>query len=1100
MKKKSLHAFLLVVAVTLGMALKAAAQNVSVSLNAQNAKLETVLNDIEKQTNYLFVYDKNINVQRSVSIVAEQKNLREALAQLFAGTDIAFAVEGSNIVLSQKQGDQKTRAIEGRVTNEAGAPLAGVIVAAKGSQRGGTTTSASGTFSLNIDDNVHTLAFSFLGMEPKEVNIGNMRNFNVVLSESEINVGEVVVTALGLSKEVKTLSYNVQQIANSDLTTVKDANFVNALSGKVAGVTINASSSGVGGSSRVVMRGTKSLNCNNNALYVIDGIPMPQLLSDQPGSDMYSGAGQSGDGIASINPEDVESLSVLSGPSAATLYGSKGSNGVVLITTKKGTKSGASASYSNNTTFFSPLVMPKFQNTYGMSSLSEYRSWGDRLNTSSSYSPNDFFRTGFNTTNAVTVQTGSEKSQTFLSLGSVNAAGIIPNNDMNRYNVTFRNTTDFLNGRLAVDVGFMYSSTQEQNMVSQGQYSNPLIPLYLFPPGDDFRKYQVYERYDAARFLKTQFWPYGDQGLDMQNPYWIANRNLFQNNKERYIINGAARLKINDFLNLAGRVKVDNSHRVLERKYYASTLPVLASENGFYSNRRMDNKYKYADAILTFDKKFGDFSVNANLGGSIEDERFEDVRHEGKLAVVGTGVANQFYFENISETPGDYKYLQDGYHDQLQAAFATAQLGYKSIWLDLSGRNEWASQLAFTDRTSYFYGSAGLSAVLTDLLPIKSNVLSFLKVRGSFAGTANPPQRWLSNPSINQSQGSLPSLTTDMPFNLKPERTNSWEAGWNAAFWKNKVRFDITLYKSNTLSQVVHGDLSPSSGFSGFYINTGNVSNKGVEASLGLQQNLGPVLWNTSAIFSLNRNRIEELVPSGTTNALGQPVDMSRINLGGNATYHQYLYEGGTMSDLYVNKLLTDEHGYIYVNQQNLSIQADPGGPETYAGHMDPSYNLSWRNGFSWKGVDFDFMFSARVGGVGISVTQALMDGYGVSQASADARDGKGAMVNGYYIPAINYYSVVGAGTGVGSMYVYSATNVRLSEVSLSYTIPFGPKIGRFVKNVTLSAIGRNLWMIYCKAPFDPESTATTGTYFTGVDYFRQPSLRSVGFSAKLTF
>ncbi len=1100
MKKNFVFSFFLVVVMSLGIAHQSYAQNVSVNLNLQNVQLEKVLNEIEKQTNYLFVYNKNVNVGRIVSVSAQQKNLREVLSQLLRDTDITFAVEESTIILSQKSSQAKSRTIEGTVTDQNGAPLPGVSVLVKGTLNG-TTTGAKGNFTLNVDENAQTLQLSFLGMEAKEVAIGGSRVLNIIMSESSIKVGEVVVTALGITKESKSLAYNVQTINSDEVVRVKDANFINSLSGKVAGVTINSSSAGAGGSSRVVMRGTKSLVGNNNALYVIDGIPMPSLSSSQPDGDFYSGAGQSGDGISNLNPEDIESMSILSGPAAAALYGGDAANGVVIITTKKGVKNDFSIQYTNNTTFFSPFVMPRFQNTYGLSEVESYYSWGDKLDKPSSYKPRDFFQTGFNVTNSVSLSTGNEKSQTYISVGSVNAAGIIHNNDYDRYNVSFRNTSTYFDGKLTFDVGFMYANINEQNMVSQGQYSNPLIPVYLFPPGDDIRKYETFERYNPERFFKTQFWPFGDQGYGMQNPYWITERNLFGNEKDRYLVNGTAKYQIADWINVTGRAKFDNNVEVSERKYYASTWTVLASDNGFYSRDNTNTKRLYADAIVNINKTIDDYSIAANVGASYMNTKNVSTSHGGKLGGIGAGVANLFAFSNISQNPGDVKYLQEGYDDNIQSVFATAQLGYKNmVYIDLSGRNEWASMLANTSHMSYFYPSVGLSVVATDLFGIRSNTLSFLKLRGSYSEVGNHPLRYVSNPTHEMVMG-LPSMFTDLPFPIKPERTKSWEGGFNATFWGNKVKIDATFYQSSTYNQTIHGTLPTSSGYSGFYVNTGKVSNKGIELTLGLKQDIGRVEWNSSLVYSLNRNKIDQLIEPGLRNPVnGDLIEMDRIDLGGNSAYHMFLTEGGTMGDLYVNKLRTDEHGMIWVNPVTFSVEADPEGAQTYAGRVTPDFTLGFRNGFSYKGVDLDFLISARVGGIGLSVTQSIMDGFGVSEASAQARDNGGVVVNGYLLPASNYYSVVGSGQGVGSMYIYDATNVRLAELSLGYTIPLGKKALKYIKGINVSLVGRNLLMIYNRAPFDPESTASTGTYFQGIDYFMQPSLRSVGFAVKLNF
>jgi len=470
---------------------------------------------------------------------------------------------------------------------------------------------------------------------------------------------------------------------------VKDANFVNSLSGKVAGATINTSSAGAGSSTRVVMRGVKSISGNNNALYVIDGIPMPNNIRGQA-EDIFSGAGQTGDFVSNLNPEDIESISVLSGPSAAALYGSAAANGVIMINTKKGQKNKTDVSLSNSTMYSNPLLLPQFQNTYGQSGIGSYYSWGDKLNTPSSYRPADFFQTGMNNTTAVTLSTGTDKSQTYVSFGNVSSNGIIPNNNYSRFNFTARNTATFLDGKMILDLGFMASLVSEQNMISQGQYFNPLVAVYLFPPGDDFNRAKAYQRYNASRNLMTQFWSYGDNGLSMQNPYWVTQQDLFPNKKERYMANVGLKYNINSWLNISGRVKMDKDNEKDEKKFAASTNTLFASNNGYYSLNSLDTRQIYGDVLLGINKTWANkFYLMANMGASVEDVLYNQYLYGGKLL----GVANLYTYTNVDRTVADMS--QTGYHKQKQSVFGSAQFGYKNrIYLDVSARTNWAILLA----------------------------------------------------------------------------------------------------------------------------------------------------------------------------------------------------------------------------------------------------------------------------------------------------------------------------------------------------------------------------------------------------------------------
>ena len=499
--------------------------------------------------------------------------------------------------------------------------------------------------------------------------------------------------------------------------------------------------------------------------------------------------------------------------------------------------------------------------------------------------------------------------------------------------------------------------------------------------------------------------------------------------------------------------------------------------------------------MLNVDKYMGDFSLKATLGASVRDVQYAYSSVGGPLQ----STANLFTFTNLNLSA--LRLGQEGYHDHTQAIFATAQLGYKSmVYLDVTGRNDWSSALAGTKskNSGFFYPSVGLSAILTEMLPIKSDVLSFLKARFSYSQVGNAPQRFIPI-STYPVQGGYPQTTTYMvDDDLKPEKTKSYEVGLSTKLWGNKINLDVTLYKSSTFNQLFSPSLPTGSGYTSYYVNAGRIDNKGIEMSLGLNQNIGPVAWSSNLTYTLNRNKIVELLPE-TTTPLGTTVSMREMNMGGTDGYRMVLKEGGSMGDIYVNTLKTDEHGYIIVDIISQKVTADPDN-FIKAGNANPDYMLGWRNDFEWKGLSLGFLINGRFGGVGVSATQAKLDAYGVSKASAEARDNGGALVNGERIPAKDYYKTIGGGnSGIGSMYTYDATNVRLAEVSVGYDIPVNRWI-KWIKGAHVSVVGRNLIMFYNKAPFDPELTASTGTYFQGIDYFMQPSLRNIGFSVNLKF
>lgn len=1075
------------------------AQNNKISISASSTTIEHVLEIIEQQSKFVFLYNnKEVDTQKSVHLQRQTGSVQSILNKLLKGTNLTYRIIDNQIILSTKKAIDPIQHIAGVVKDNQGSPLIGVNVRIKGAQ-GGTITSLDGDFTLQVQKG-NILVFSYVGYKTKEVVIDQQKKIEIVLEEDTETLDEVVVTALGIKRETKSLTYNVQELKAADLNAIKDANFINSLSGKIAGVTIKQSASGIGGSSRVVMRGTGSLFGNNNALYVVDGIPLTSIRSNQDANLFESPDGGDSDGISSINPDDIESMSVLTGAASAALYGTQGANGVILITTKKGKEGKLSVNYSNDTQFMSPFVMPKFQNTYG-SPKGAFSSWGSKMPTTSNYLPKDFFQTGYSETNSISVSVGNSRNQTYLSAASTNSRGIIPKNTYNRYNFTLRNTTELIENRLSLDMSASYVLSDNNNMISQGQYHNPLVPLYLFPRGDDMNKYKVYEHYNSELYYHTQFWPYKEQGLGMQNPYWIVNRENMGNKKSRYMFTAGLNYKMFSWMNLVGRLRVDNSEDTYTRKISASSSTLFASDYGNYMNRQSKYGNTYGDLMAQINKRWADWGITAALGASFSDQVGHMIGYEGNLLTV----PNLFTFSNIDRNGAATFNLKDDYHDNNQAVFGTFQLAYKSwMFLDLTGRNDWYSTLANTryEKNGFFYPSVGLSGVFSEMFDLSFAKISFLKIRASYSKVGNAPSRYKTSKSFGISGGSLQMLSIYPATNLKPEFTKSFELGANIRMFKNLLNLDLTYYNSNSYNQFFTNTLAPSSGYSESYINAGKVNNWGIEANLGVKKSWNDFSWNSKITFAMNRNEIKELLPPDAVDpATGKPLlQKDKIEpFGAQGSYKVILKKGGSVNDIYVTGLKTDHQGNIKINPQTGSIQTDPNN-WLKAGSTAPRFNWGFSNNFSYKSFRLGFLIQARIGGVGVSATQALMDRFGASKASADARDNGGVYVNNGLMNPKEYYTISGSGTtGALANYVYSMTNIRLREVSLGYSFPikwFKNKI----QGLDVSLIGKNLFMFYNKAPFDPEVTASTGTYYQGFDYFMQPSLRSFGFNVKIKY
>lgn len=1075
------------------------------TLSTPRTTLGTVIKQIQSQSKYQFFYNDKLSTVTVEPLKVKDASLEQVLNTLLKNKDISYKIEENIIYLSEKENSDslqqqsgKERTITGQVVDAKGEPLIGVSILVKGTTDG-AITDLDGNYKIVTKSNNPVIVYSYIGYKTQEIPLKGQTAINITMMDDTQVIDEVVVTALGIKRSEKALSYNVTQVDAESALAVKDANFINSLNGKVAGLNINSSSSGIGGASKVVMRGSRGIEQSSNALYVIDGIPMYNLSASGGSEEMQSQG--STEAIADINPDDIESMSVLSGAAAAALYGSNASNGAIVITTKKGKVGRVALTVSSNTEMLSPFVMPQFQNRYGTSGTDA--SWGKRLNEANyrGYDPaSDYFQTGLIGTESVTLSTGTEHNQTYLSAAAVNSRGIIPNNKYDRYNFTFRNTTLFLEDKMKLDVGAQYIMQKDRNMVNQGIYANPLSSAYLFPRGNDWEDYKMYERYDLERNMYTQYWPQGGGSFRLQNPYWINYRNLRENDKVRYMLSAALSYDILSWLNVAGRVRLDNSYNTYTQKYYASTIATIAEgENGFYGVTNTRDKQTYADLLLNINKTFGeDWSLTANIGASYSDNRSEALAVSGPIAA--NGLPNFFTVAQLDKETG--KREETGYREQTQSIFASAEVGYRSTYyLTLTGRNDWPSQLAGPNskQSSFFYPSVGGSVVLSELFKLPESI-SYLKLRASWASVGLPFGRFLAYPTFswNTSTGAYSSQSAYPLYDLKPERTDSWEVGLTARFLKH-FNFDVSFYNTKTYNQTMDAKLSPTGGYSTFYAQTGNVRNRGVELSLGYKNTWNKFSWSSNYTFSANKNKILSLIDGYINPVTGEEITKDRMDVGGLSKARFILKVGGSLGDLYSQSdLLRDSNNKIYVNADG-NVAVNDKADDIYLGSVFPKANMAWRNDFQYGNWGLGFLLTARLGGVVYSATQAVLDSYGVSEATAAARDNGGVVINGNdMIDAQKWYTVVGADSGIPQYYTYSATNLRLQEASVSYTIP--RKKLKNIMDITLSLVGRNLWMIYCKAPFDPESVATTGNYYQGIDYFMMPSLRSVGFNLKLKF
>ena len=1082
-----------------------------ITLSMRNVPLHEVMDAIKQQSRYLFI-NQGVDEGQNVSIEVKDMAIQDVCRTLFSPVNIDYTIEGATIIIKNRPADSPVT-VKGTVVDAAGIPIPGVAVMEQGTTNG-ITTDLDGLYALEVSGAGSVLEFNCLGYSTRTVPVNGRAVVDVTMAEESMVLEGTVVTALGIRRAEKALSYNVQEINSDELLANKDANFVNSLNGKVAGLVINASSSGVGGASKVVMRGQKSIEQSSNALYVIDGVPMYTMAKE--GSTEFGSTGST-DPIADINPEDIESMTVLTGAAAAALYGSDAANGAIVITTKQGQAGKTTVTVTSNTEVSSPFVLPRFQNRYGTGNLlstagASYLSWGNKLNASNymGYDPRkDYFQMGVTGTESVSLSTGTEKNQTYLSAAAVNSRGIVPNNNYNRYNFTFRNTTSFLDDKLKLDVGASYILQNDRNVVNQGTYSNPIVGAYLFPRGNDWADIEMYERWSPERSIYTQYWPVGDAGITMQNPYWVSYRNLRENKKDRYMMNAGLSYQVLDWLSVSGRIRIDNSINTYTEKYYASTYNTLTelSDRGLYTVADSKDKQIYGDVLVNINKTWEDWSLQATAGASFTDMRSEMRQIRGPIAdgsVEGerAGLANVFNVMNLSQSRTSRS--ESGWREQTQSVFASAEIGFKgAYYLTLTGRNDWPSQLAGpnSNQASFFYPSVGASVVLSEIIPNMPQMLEYLKIRGSWASVGVAFERYIANPlySWNTNNTSWNTQTQYPLYNLKPERTSSWEIGLTMRFLKY-FNLDATYYHALTSNQTFDPKISVGSGYSNMYVQSGSVLNNGVEVALGFDNTWGIFNWNSNLTFSANHNKILSLADDIVVNGVHTSID--QLDMEGLDQAHFILREGGTLGDLYsLVDLQRDSRGNILINENGEVSKSNITDSDKYIklGSVLPKANLAWNNSFRVGNFNFGFLITARIGGIVYSKTQAMLDGFGVSEASALARDNGGILVNGGDVvnPQL-WYQEVGYNTPVPQYYTYSATNVRLQEATIGYTFP--RKMLGNVCELTLQLVGRNLWMIYNKAPFDPESIATMNNYYQGIDYFMLPSTRNFGFNIRLKF
>lgn len=992
--------------------------------------------------------------------------------------------------------------VRGRVVDVSGEPLIGATIREKGGTRG-TVTDIEGNFILSVPDSA-VLQVSFVGYESIEVSVGGRKTLEIQLRENTVMLDNVIITALGLEKKEASLAYSIQKVKGEELTRMKEVNMITALAGKAAGVQINKNSSGIGGSAKVSLRGIRSASGDNQPLYVIDGVPMLNIGTEQAysaiGGTANAGNRDGGDGISNLNPEDVESISILKGAPAAALYGSQAANGVILITTKKGNTAGQRNIYfSTGLTFDKAFSLPKMQNCYGVSDVVD--SWGEKAYLPISNELNDFFRTGLTSITSVSVNYGNEKIQTYFSYANTTGRGIVDKNQLTKHNINLRETVVMFNQRLKLDgnVNVMRQIVKNKP-VSGGFYMNPLVGLYRFPRGEDLSYYKDnYEIYDPERKLGIQNWHTFTEDFE-QNPYWIQNRIQSKETRMRSIISLSANLRINSWLTVQARGSVDYISDKMRQKFYASTAPALCGANGRYIEMDYQETLIYGDVMAMGKRKWEDFTLDVAIGGSINDKNVNSTRYDSKNASLK--YANVFNLANIVMNGSASIDQKIDSRRQLQSVFGTAQVGYQDkVFLDLTARNDWASTLAYTshEKSGFFYPSAGLSFLIDKWIQLPEWI-SFAKLRGTYSKVGNDIPQFITNSVSHITAGGELQANDAAPFKeMEPEMTHSVEVGTEWRFFQSRLGFNLTYYRTNTHNQFFKLPALAGDMYAYRYVNAGDIQNRGWELTVDATPVLTPdFTWKTSLNFSSNRNKIKELHEELKELVYG-PSSFS-------SSYAMKLVKGGSIGDIYGKAFVRDAEGNIVYQTEgdHKGLPAVEGEGNTIkVGNANPRFIMGWNHTFSYKGFSLYFLLDWRYGGKILSQTQAEMDLYGVSQVTALARDRGYVTLEGQQIDNVKgfYKNIVGGRAGVTEYYMYDATNLRLREVSLNYTFPKKwMQKTKVLKDLQLAFVARNLCFLYKKAPFDPDLVLSTGNDNQGIEVFGMPTTRSLGFTVKCEF
>lgn len=1041
--------------------------------------------------------------------------------------------------------------VRGKVVDEKGGPLPGASVVAKGTSIG-TITDIDGNFELSVPETTDVLTFSFIGFENVEIPLDGRGFYEVALEPTVTDLDEVVVTALGIKRESKALGYAVQQVGGEEMEDASGITPLSGLSGKVSGLNVSGSGNGPAGSTKVLIRGVNSLTGSNDPLYVVDGVPM-----DNSGgaSGTQWGGFDYGNAANNINPSDIESISVLKGGAAAALYGARGQNGVIMITTRSGSEQdGIGISVSSSYEMATPLIQPDFQNNYAQGAAGRYeplsyRSWGPKMTgqtvtnflnqeqslvASGDHPYDTFFQTGTTMTNTVSLNNRSETNGVYFSASQTNNENIQPGSFYDKSSFTVRfdtQPTDFF--RFDSKLNYVYTEAENRPNLA-GSPDNPVYLMTVMPRSVGFDQLKPYRTVDGYPVVWTSQYQRNDDGSVawrnappefassplLQNPYWAINENRNEDNRNRLIGFAEASIDFKELLNLGFKLELKGKAGV---DYYSENRKRLTARNTYYksdgkatiNDTRIEVREENYDFLLNAEQSWGEFRANGSLGGNLMYHKYTSVgssSESGLINEVGPYVIQNFMnpvtAEGISER-------------EIQSVYGLFSFDYGSeIFLDVTLRNDWTSVLS-PENWSYLYPSVSASWILSESLNVP-DWINFLKLRGSWASVGNggnyASYRYM-NYGTNANQfhglpyGFIPGVRPEM--DLKSELTISKEVGLNASLFGNRLSIDAAVYQSGTEDQIFNAPMSPSSGYNSGVVNAGYINNSGVELSIS-----GDVIKNKELVWNLGANITRQW---SEVEELDEEVDV--LNLGGAGGVIIAARKGDPVGIMLGSAYDRDESGQIILDDENLPrLKTTEDGAIDYEqtiGNAYPDWLLGVKSGLRYKGAFLNIQIDSKLGHDIFSMTNMRGGQYGTLAFTEEGRDEweKAKEISEVTGVAPNDgYMVEGVKNGVQGAYpvdpqkywdrqvriheafVEDASFIRLKQVSLGYQFRNDFLESTPFKKLSVSLVANNLtYLMRNTSNISPESSFGTGNA-VGYEMFSFPERRTLALNLKLDF